>query len=95
MEPMIKEYVLSIVRQLLAPIVVFLAATGYISNEAAVNLVAAIAAVVVGVVWSLANKYLWKKTTEGALKTQAAPTETTLKNIIASSGTSTTSPSGG
>lgn len=89
MEPMIKEYILTFIRNLLAPLVILL--TPYLSQDAAIQVVTAIASIVVVVVWALANKYLWKKTTEGALKATPTASETTLKNIIASSGTNTTS----
>ena len=64
MESMIREYATTLLRNLLGPVVAYLAATGYISESEATNLIVAVVAIVVSVVWGLGNKYIWNRKVE-------------------------------
>ncbi len=82
MNSMVKEYIASFVRNLLAPVVVYLAATGYISQSEAANLVIAVVTVIVAVVWGLVNKFLWKQTVASAIEVPGPVTEKKLSDVI-------------
>lgn len=89
MDSMIKEYILSFIRNMLGPVAVWLAASGYVTEQAAGQLMIAIAGVLVAVIWSLINKFLWKKTAEGALQHPSSTSSTVLQDVIANSGATT------
>lgn len=83
METMIKEYIATLIRNLIAPLVAILAASGYITENDAAQFGIAVAALAVAVIWGLVNKYLWKKTTEAALAAPATKSESKLEDVIA------------
>lgn len=83
METMIREYLSTFLRNVAAPLIAYLAASGYISESDATNLVVAIIAALVAVVWGLANKFLWKQRAESALAAPASTSTTKLDDIIA------------
>lgn len=83
MEIMIREYLTAILRNVATPLIAYLAASGYISENEATNLVVAVIAIVVSLVWSLANKYLWKQTAKEALQHPPTSSDVVLKDIIA------------
>ena len=82
MEDMIRQYLATILRNLAAPIIAYLAATGYISESEAVNLVVAVIAVTISVVWGLGNKFIWKKTVDKALELPSNSSYDKLKDVI-------------
>lgn len=86
MEAMIKEYLKSFIRTLLAPVVIYLTESGYVSSSDAVNLGLVIASIAVTVIWSLANKFLWKKTVEGAVQLPATTSSSKINDVINYSG---------
>lgn len=87
MEPMIKEYIASFIRTLILPLISVLSEAGYITNDEAIAFAISVASIAVAVLWSLVNKFLWKKTTESALQHPASKSENVLREIIATSGT--------
>lgn len=84
MESMIREYATTLLRNLLAPAVAYLAATGFISESEATNLVVAVVAIAVSVVWGLGNKYIWNRKVETALELPAGSSKEKLSDVIAS-----------
>lgn len=83
MESMIREYLTTILRNLLGPVVAYLAATGYISESEATNLVVAVVAIAISVVWGLGNKYVWKQKVDTALELPAGSSPAKLNDVIA------------
>lgn len=83
MEDMIRQYVATILRNLAAPLIVWLASTGYISNSEATNLIVAAIAVVLSLAWGLGNKYVWGRKVETALELPANSSPERLKDVIA------------
>lgn len=82
METMIKEYIASLVRNLLAPVVAYLLATGYFTQNEVANLIGAVAVMAVAVIWGLVNKLFWKKTTETALALPATKSDAKLSDVL-------------
>lgn len=82
MESMIREYVATILRNLALPLIAYLAATGYISSSEATNLVTAVIAILISVVWGLANKFIWANRVGTALELPAGSSPGTLKDVI-------------
>lgn len=82
MEGMIQEYIKSILRTLAGPVIVWLVAKGYVTESQATEFIVAGIAVLVGVVWSLGNKYLWGKKVEKALELPAGSSKATLNDIL-------------
>ena len=82
MESMIREYLTTFLRNLAAPLIAYLAATGYISNDQATSLVVAVIAIAVSVVWGLGNKYIWAKRVDTALKLPAGSSPAKLDDVI-------------
>ena len=58
MDSTIKLYIGSLIRNALAPFVVWLSASGYVSSDEATAFVVAGVTVVVSVAWGLVNKYI-------------------------------------
>lgn len=83
MEAMIREYLTTILRNLATPLIAYLAATGYISDDQATNLIVAAIAVAISVVWGMANKYLWKRTAQEALRLPSTNSPAKLNDVIA------------
>lgn len=83
MSVMFREYLTTFLRNLLAPVIAYLAATGYITSDEATNFVVALIAVVISVGWGLINKYLWKEATKDALQHPPTSSDKTLKDVIA------------
>ena len=81
MEAMIKEYLKSIFRTLLAPAIIWLVQNGYVTDSDSANLAIIVAGILVTVIWSLLNKFLWKKTVEGAVQLPAATVTTNPSKI--------------
>lgn len=79
MEDTIKNYIASLLRNLATPIIVWLAATGYVSSEAATNLIVAAIAVVISVAWGLINKYVLNRKIDAALTLPAGSSRNKLK----------------
>jgi hypothetical protein len=79
MESMFKAYAGTIIRNLLLPIVAYCAATGLVTEDSMLNLVGAIAPIVVSVVWGLGDKYVWGRKVDEALKT---PPPMTIDDIV-------------
>jgi uncharacterized membrane protein len=82
MDTMIREYLATILRNLAAPLIAFLAASGYFSESEATNLVVAVIAAIVALAWGIINKHLWKKTAVEALNTPPPATEKKLEDVI-------------
>ena len=83
MESMIKEYIGTLIRTLLAPVAAYLLATGYFTDSEVGNTIAAIAVVAVAVIWGLLNKFYWKKTVDVALTLPANTSPAKLEDVIA------------
>lgn len=77
----LKQYLFTILRNLSAPLVVYLAATGWISEDQATALIVAIISIVLSVVWGLGNKYVFNKQVETALMLPAGSTKEDIKQI--------------
>ena len=65
MDELAKQAILSVLRNLATPLIVAMAATGYISTSEATSFVVAGVAIVASVAWGLANKYLFVKKLNG------------------------------
>ena len=83
MENQIREYVTSLIRTLLTPIIGWLAVNGYISESQSTQLAVIVASIVVTYGWSALNKYLWKRKVETALELPAGSSVEKLKDVLA------------
>jgi hypothetical protein len=83
METMIKEYLFTLLRNLLAPLFVWAIAHGYVTDSQVTALILAVTTIVVAVVWGLINKFLWKTVTKEALAQPATTSASKLDTVIA------------
>lgn len=82
MESMLREYLTTMLRNLLAPVIVYAVSAGYITEDAATGFVVAVVAVVVSVVWGLGNKYLWARRVDTALELPANSSPSRLNDVL-------------
>ncbi len=79
---MIKQYLATLLRNLLAPVFVWLVAEGYLTDNQVGQLILIIASVVITVVWGLANKYIWKEKAETALELPGGSSFKKLEDVL-------------
>jgi hypothetical protein len=65
---LIKSYVLSVIRTAITPLTLLLVKYGFLTNSQAGKAAIVIASVIVTLLWSLADKYIWSKTVDQALE---------------------------
>lgn len=82
MNVMIREYLATLLRNVAAPLIAYLAASGYLSESDATNFIVAAIAVAISVVWGLANKYLWREAAKGALASSPSSSTSKLDDVI-------------
>jgi len=83
MEIQVREYIESLIRTLLTPLVGWLAVNGYVSESQSVQLTAIIVSLLVSIVWSFTNKYWWKKKVETALELPQNSSLEKLNDVLA------------
>jgi hypothetical protein len=71
METIIRNYIATLLRNLAAPIIVYLAGTGWISTDEATNFIVAGITIAIAVVWGVLNKYVFNRTIDKALELPA------------------------
>lgn len=79
MEETIKTYIATLLRNALTPFIVYLASTGYVSEDKATAFAVAGIAVAISVIWGLVNKFVFNKTIDTALKLPAGSPREALK----------------
>lgn len=82
MQTMITEYLTTLIRTLLAPIVAYLLATGFFTDSQVANFVGAVAVILVAAGWGLLNKYWWKQTVDVALTLPANSSPSKLQDVM-------------
>lgn len=71
-----------IIRQFAMPVIVWLAATGNISTESAVNVVVGVSAAAIAIVWSFIQKWRSSEVVEAALKAPAGTSREQLNKML-------------
>lgn len=85
MNEMFYQYAASLIRAVGTPVIVWLTAHGYLTESETASAVLIVATLLVNIVWSFANKFIFNKKVEIALDLPAGSSQEKLKDVLARS----------
>lgn len=76
------QFIGTILRALMAPLVVWLASKGILSESETAQVVLMVGAILTTLIWGVINKFLWSEKVDVALNLPARSTYEDIKNIL-------------